>query len=49
MAFSCSAAWFGEVFGGAVQWLTEHQNHNDDDENEAERASADVERTGKNR
>jgi len=23
MAFSCSAAWSGEVFGGAAQWLTE--------------------------
>jgi hypothetical protein len=29
--------------------LTEQSDHNDDDENEAEGASANVERTGKNR
>jgi hypothetical protein len=45
----CRVAWPGEVFGGTAQRSTEQQNHNDDDEQEAAHASADVNRTGKNR
>jgi hypothetical protein len=33
-------AWSGEVFGGTAQRLAEQKNHNNDDEQEADRASA---------
>jgi hypothetical protein len=49
MSLSCSVAWFVEVFGGMVQPLTDQQNHNDDDEQEADRAAANPNGTTKNR
>ena len=38
-----------DVFGGTIKWLTDQQNHNDDDEQEPAHAAADVERAAKNR
>ena len=40
----------GKVFGGTAQRLAAKQeNHNDDDEDEANRTAANIEGTGKNR
>jgi hypothetical protein len=45
-----SGAWSGEAFGGMAQRLTAKQeNHNDDDEDKADRTAANIEGTGKNR
>jgi hypothetical protein len=50
MELNCSVAWSGEIFGGTAQPLAaKHQNDNHDQENEAERAAANPDATGKNR
>ena len=42
--------WAGEVFGGTAQRLAAQQKHHDDDEeNQAYRAAANIEGTGKYR
>jgi len=44
----CPVAWSGESFGRTSQQLAKQQNHNDDDEQEADRASANPDGIGKN-
>ena len=50
MAIECSVAWSGGVFKRTAQRLAaKQQNHNDDDEKEADRTSANPDAIGKNR